>query len=564
MWPFLTQILKPATIRMTVVVYLLTAMGIVAFTPVYVLGDPPSTPNVAIDEELYLTRSLADDFATCALFKRATTIDELVVDLAASRADAARFAARANACGFKEVRDAYLEFIRLLDVTVDSLVASGRATRDAVTAANEQADGATAGIFRAGTGIGYSVMTGDVLTGFGLVAEGLKAANEAGRAADATRQDAADATNDQVRKLARLWIDAAARNESTFDQIADERHWATKTGAGWRGIAIRVQVLSGAKVPATTLASYWQQRVRSDADPVAELVERMDLLAAIEDPSPAADENFRRQQAIMWMAAAGDVSRAAQVCVSATPKDAFYDSDRVKWNLLAARMSGYKSVMATIETDWIGGLDLDARLSAELLWPSNSPMPIRSWDASSAPDAKLLVQVLARSQRHSDGLKIATQAWSVLKTDMIAVAEVAALEVGTGHDDEAVTNLRYLLSVDGSVLQLIRKHPVWAALWQRKALDMRDLTTPQITWAVDFGMFFDSIFLTNKSSFALTRVTFTPTIIRLGQVYSKPLVADRIEPGETYKWLGVFSIPDSIADSTSASLTCAEDATPKR
>ena len=76
------------------------------------------------------------------------------------------------------------------------------------------------------------------------------------------------------------------------------------------------------------------------------------------------------------------------------------------------------------------------------------------------------------------------------------------------------------------------------------------------SWKIDFGFLNDDILLTNNSRFPIARVYFQPHITSGAHKWDLDLQANRIEAGETYKWVDALSVPGSRIDSGTAQLSC--------
>jgi hypothetical protein len=131
----------------------------------------------------------------------------------------------------------------------------------------------------------------------------------------------------------------------------------------------------------------------------------------------------------------------------------------------------------------------------------------------------------------------------------------ACIESRRGYTDSALTFLRAALSRGYAGIKHVRVDPDLNNLRAALPLEYSQLTTVSYSWDIVYGVFNDDITFTNYSPFPLFNVSFKPVLTQDFLVWAPDLYAFSIQPGETYTWSNVVSIPDSRLTNTSVTLT---------
>lgn len=168
------------------------------------------------------------------------------------------------------------------------------------------------------------------------------------------------------------------------------------------------------------------------------------------------------------------------------------------------------------------------------------------------------------------------RAWSLLATGKIDDAVIQADEVkpivgnqsrfmynyamaksAQGNQVEAFSWFSYGVQSHGfSMIQRAHDDKNMERMKAEIGGEYKELTKVKTTWVITYGVINDDITLKNESSYALTNVTLSCSLVQGGKTWSPELRSDFIGPGQKVVWRDCVSIPGSRLDSKSAALDC--------
>lgn len=364
---------------------------------------------------------------------------------------------------------------------------------------------------------------------------------KASEARDAAKQDAVQA---EVRKLQDRITAMTQRAKATARRLETQYGW--KPGEAGFDLAERealriVELLDSGDVAQLTplVQSLRTTRFR---DPI---------LRIFANSLEAADEKADPQR----------IFRCARDCVAAAewvPGDPVYDDYRTACLATAAELA------------------IEGRTRELLL--GNNP-------TGSTECGRFAVQatreLLARNPRDSDGLirralatsllnvseleeskRMIEQLVPVLRGDSEFCYLAACLQCRLGDLDGSLQLLRHAATLGPVDLSFAKRDPRLAELRRQRAEEFTEATEVRWTWRIVYGIFNDDIVVTNKSTFALTKVVVQARLEQDDRVWTPELQVDSISPGQSYTWSNVVSIPSSRLTKASAVLICDQNPDP--
>jgi hypothetical protein len=224
-----------------------------------------------------------------------------------------------------------------------------------------------------------------------------------------------------------------------------------------------------------------------------------------------------------------------------------------------------------------------AALSAT--WASQEEIKGVKWGTAKAPSADYAIKLWEAALRYHDGFPDAflreQKAWALAAANRLQDARVeadavaddckridssnflynyAALASCVGESDVALQDLlAAMANSSAAMVHHARLDPNFIDLRLGRPDDFQNAVKVKFQWDVHFGFFNDDINLTNMSAFPITNVVLSPQIESNGRTWSPSLKIDRIEPGKTYTWENVISVPGSRYDNAKATLDCDEN-----
>ena len=455
------------------------------------------------------------------------------------RTEARRLQARAEREGFKSIANLFGDYLQQLDAYIAFLErlgaiqshANDEAARIKRDAAKQSLGGMIAGIGSGSTSTAEGIAVSAAMAG-------LNYAFQAWAANETRDAKLVDATAREVRQMSDRYQINLEKARDTVVTLGVERGW--KRGElGW--------VLAAS-----------DSRQASATQDIPTLAREFSRLVSLRPRDPIV--RFERNVMLAWInrSHAAELQKLTEDCLEIT--NLFPDVDAYAEH--RAYFVYFSSMTAALARH--------AELADGAILTKKSPVSIRALelaehalhmdpsDATGALRLSIAVAYLGQG-RVREARTAAEDLRHIFGADAVYQRALASIYTQTQQWEEALVALR--LARDGNqpaqdffdnwYLQPLRK--------TRKA-QFDKIVVPQWSWDVVYGFFDDDVRLKNDSTYPLTNIRLSIKLQQDAQKWDRNLEVSLLQPGETYVWENVVSIPGSRLSNGEAILSCDQNA----
>lgn len=512
-----------------------------------VCAEAPPAPQIQIaavptaDERLFLLRVLEDLYESWPV--DVSHPDQFVAAVADHRRDALKFKQHAEASKLDpELATLFGEFVQSLDAYTEFLTSIDQIKADALRqgVTDNFSSGMKGGATAAATFDALKqndAATGDAM-GAALLIGTIEYAFDAWQKADEREQ----AQQAAVRKRAQMVQDKIHGGLLHAQSVA--RQLSTKYG--WkRGEA-------GFELSAAQAAQVQKLAAQGDIKALARVLEET-ADRRPRDPFPRLAHSVC--QPLIENSSTPALRQIADKCVEAArlvPAPAVYDEYRLQ-ALVFAALIAQEARSVEIKRGVVPLGSTETGSYAIALWrkvlefePADTTAEIREF---------LFASLLANGEL-TEAMSLGTTIAPLRSTSADFAYGVACLQSRRQEAQASLDWLRRAIKYGFYDIPHIKRDPDLAHLRSERPKEFADVVDVKAKWDVVFGVFQDDITLTNQSAFPLIDVVLSAHLEQDTRRWDPVLKADRIEPGDTYTWSNVVSIPKSRITKSSATIQC--------
>jgi hypothetical protein len=134
---------------------------------------------------------------------------------------------------------------------------------------------------------------------------------------------------------------------------------------------------------------------------------------------------------------------------------------------------------------------------------------------------------------------------------------LACLYSSMNKTEDALSWLdRAIRKLDFENIHLARNEPDLENLRAQQQAGFANLVAVKYAVQLEFGVFNDDVLLRNTSAFALSNVSLALRIKSGSNLIERELSVERIERGQTHRWMNALRVPNNRVDEQTATLVC--------